>query len=180
MNSLHFDNILLISGSGRNSGKTTLACNIIKHLSKSREVIGLKISPHVHLTGKNQEIIMQEEHFSIFRESDSNSGKDSSRMLDAGAMEVYFVLCDDENLWRIEKNLIKIASKGYPVICESGSFAKRYTPGLHILVKGENPDNAKKSYRYNLEMANLVVLSEKAINEAYSQSIDYRDGWIKK
>jgi len=43
-----YPNILLVSGNGRNSGKTTLACKIIERFSKDHEITGLKISPHFH------------------------------------------------------------------------------------------------------------------------------------
>ena len=65
-----FKNILLVSGAGRNCGKTTVACNIIGQLKKEGQVIGLKITPHFHTTGNNQQIVKEGVGYKIFRETD--------------------------------------------------------------------------------------------------------------
>ncbi len=41
-------NILLIAGTGRNVGKTLLACEIIQQLSKTMAVTAIKTSSHEH------------------------------------------------------------------------------------------------------------------------------------
>ena len=41
-------NMLLIAGTGRKSGKTTLACACIAHFSKQTGIYAIKISPHTH------------------------------------------------------------------------------------------------------------------------------------
>ena len=53
-------NMVLVSGSGRNCGKTTVACNLITQLSENEFVYGLKITPHFHLTGQKQELLIEE------------------------------------------------------------------------------------------------------------------------
>jgi hypothetical protein len=155
-----FKNILLVSGSGRNCGKTTVACDIISHINKRSSVIGLKITPHFHHTDKNQEIVAEGDGYSIYKENNSVSNKDSSRMLRAGAKAVYFIKCNDEALLRIYVMLKKLLHKGIPVVCESGSFASAYKAGLHILIEGSNPDKSKKSYISNMNKADEVIRFE--------------------
>ena len=152
-----FKNILLISGAGRNCGKTTLACNIIMQLKKRGHVYGLKITPHFHTTGNMQLIVKEGVGYKIFRETDASSQKDSSRMLQAGASEVYLIQCIDIYLSEIYGHLKQLIPENYPVVCESGSFATKYKPGLHILIKSNNPDNSKKSYKSNLKKADLIL-----------------------
>lgn len=152
-----FNNILQISGSGRNCGKTTLACNIIGKLANEGKVFGLKITPHFHHTGSNQKLIGEGVGYKIFRETDKNSNKDSSRMLKAGAKEVYFIQCTDSILPEIYDELKTMIPTNSPIICESGSFANVFKPGLHLLVKGINADNSKKSYISNLKKADLII-----------------------
>ncbi len=154
-----YNNVILITGSGRNSGKTTIACHIIKQLSEKSEVIGLKISPHFHLVGKGQELIVKNQKYSIYREHGLGTRKDSSRMLFAGAKTVYFIQCTDENLEFAKNDLIKILVGNMPVVCESGSFSKVFTPGYQILVIGDNPDKTKKSFLRNLKTSDLKIMS---------------------
>lgn len=45
-------------------------------------------------------------------------------------------------------------------MCESGSFATVYQPGLHILVKSTDPDESKKSYKSNLKKAHVIITPE--------------------
>jgi hypothetical protein len=44
-----------------------------------------------------------------------------------------------------------------PVVCESGSLASVFKPGLHLLVKGKNPDKLKRSYVKNKELSDKIV-----------------------
>ena len=44
----YHSNILAISGTGRNVGKTTLTCGIIKKLGIDQKPTAVKISPHFH------------------------------------------------------------------------------------------------------------------------------------
>ncbi len=90
--------MVLLSGSGRNVGKTTLACNVIRHLSEYRTVYGLKLSPHFHKMNHLQKLIAHGEGYKVYRELDPDSGKDSAKMLAAGAREVYFIQCEDANI----------------------------------------------------------------------------------
>jgi len=179
---LEIPNILLVSGSGRNCGKTTVACNIIRHLARTEMVVGLKISPHFHPSGNKQQIVAEEEGYRIFRETDKHSGKDSSRMLNAGASEVFFIQCTDGNLHKVYEYLKKSILSDQAVVCESGSFASVYQPGLHVLIKGINADDSKKSYLSNLKLAD-VILTQKDLSETqlYSKIVFLDKKWtIKK
>ncbi|PLX14932.1 MAG: hypothetical protein C0598_00265 [Marinilabiliales bacterium] len=154
---MKLNNIILISGSGRNVGKTTLACNIIKTLSTDNDVVGLKISPHFHKTSELQKLISEGESFKVFQEFDSKQEKDSSRMLNAGAKEVFFIQCSDQEIEKAVQSLQNILTSKSPIVCESGSLAKSIDIGIHLLVKGINPDETKLSYRKNLEKADYII-----------------------
>ena len=149
--------ILLISGSGRNCGKTSLACEIIESISKRKAVIALKISPHFHQLSEQQQLLYDNNKFKIYRETDSTSGKDSSRMLKAGATDSIYLQCEDENLAEAWEKMNKFLPENRAVVCESGSLAKLFKPGLHLLVEGENPDRMKRSYLKNKELSDRIV-----------------------
>lgn len=151
------NNIILISGSGRNVGKTTLACNIIKKLSLEKDVVGLKISPHFHKTSQLQKLISEGEGFKVYQELDINSAKDSSRMLESGAVKVYFIQCSDDKIKIALESISNLLPTNSPIVCESGSFANTYEPGLHLLVVDANPDENKISYQNNLKNADQII-----------------------
>lgn len=153
----NLNNIILISGSGRNVGKTTLACNIIKKLSVNTIVFGLKISPHFHKTSELQKLISEGEGYKIYREFDKYSGKDSSKMLNSGAKEVYFMQCDDDKIKSAMNSISHLLPNDSIIVCESGSFSKTYKPGLHLLVVDEHPDDSKISYQHNLKNADKII-----------------------
>ena len=149
--------ILLISGSGRNCGKTSMACEIIESISKRKTIIALKISPHFHQLSEQQKLLFDNTKFRIYRETDSTSGKDSSRMLKAGALHSFYLQCEDENLAEAWEKMNKILPGNYAVVCESGSLAKLFKLGLHLLVEGEDPDKMKRSYLKNKELSDRIV-----------------------
>ncbi|MFK5854870.1 MAG: hypothetical protein QM503_01990 [Bacteroidota bacterium] len=175
-----FKNILLVSGSGRNIGKTTFACNIINQIKEKGYVIGLKITPHFHTTGSNQKLIEEGDGYKIYMETDIESDKDSSRMLRAGADKVYYVISDDLNLDRISDHLGRLLPANCAVVCESGSFANVFKPGLHILIVGVNTDDSKKSYISNIEKSDVVINSDVVFNSNITSDFEFTGNhWLR-
>jgi hypothetical protein len=173
-----FRNILLVSGSGRNCGKTTLCCLLINQLKKSDRVIGLKISPHFHINQQSHNIIFEGPDYTIYKETEKTSGKDSSRMLAAGAEKVYFIQCTDENLPDLYPNLKHLLPDEIPVVCESGSLANHYIPGMHILIKPIDGSSLKPSYLSNLKIADRLISANEFLLSNLNYSIIYsKDGW---
>jgi hypothetical protein len=134
-------NLLLIAGNGRNVGKTYLACKIIERLSKKQEVIGIKISPHIHPVNKGK-IIIKTNDF-IIVEEDQITQKDSSLLLQAGAQKVYFVMAVRENLEKAFFYLNEILPKK-AIVCESGGLHEFINPGLFLFVKRVEDEIVKK------------------------------------
>lgn len=149
--------LLLVSGSGRNSGKTTLACEIIKNLSLKKAVYALKISPHFHKFSEKQELLIEQKGFKIFRENDKNTSKDSSRMLQAGAEDVLYLQCEDIALKEALKSVMQYFPEGDPVVCESGSLAKYCKPGLHLLIVNVSIEENKKSFLESKRLADHII-----------------------
>ena len=150
-------NLLLISGSGRNSGKTTLVCEIIKNISSTKAVYALKISPHFHKLSEKQELLDQQKGFKIFREKDQCSNKDSSRMLRAGAADALYIQCDDLHVAAAFQNVWQLIPKNAPVVCESGSLVKYFKPGLFLLVHHVKNEEIKNAFLRNKQLADHVI-----------------------
>ncbi|MBW6492504.1 MAG: molybdenum cofactor guanylyltransferase [Lentimicrobium sp.] len=141
---LPFRNILLIAGSGRNVGKTKLACEIITYFSKKQNVIGVKISQHSHPVGAGQKIIASGDEFTVVEEM-LESSKDSSRMKQAGAKKVFYIQTIPEKLSDAINSIRNEISTG-PVVCESGGLCKIIDPGVFIFVQEDTIPENKKHY----------------------------------
>ncbi len=127
-------NFLLISGSGQNSGKTTLVCRLINAF-KEHQITAIKISPHFHAVDYELPMIEKQDAFVIFREIYEDKDKDSSLFLKAGATKVFVVFCKREALPAAIESLQQHISPATPVICESGGLAQYFQPGLHIFTQ---------------------------------------------
>jgi len=124
----------LISGNGRNSGKTTLACRLVRHFSDKLDITGIKISPHFHEQNEYEEVIYADDTTILIREIKTSGRKDSSRMLHSGAREVIFVQTRNKLLHTAVMKLNPIWESGVPVICESGGLIEYLRPGLFFMV----------------------------------------------
>ena len=150
------ESILLVSGTGRNSGKTTLVCDIINNVSQKQRVIGLKISSHFHKTSSKQIEVYSTGNCSIYEETDFNSQKDSSRMLRAGAFKVFYIQCNDSNLEKVLFEIDNIIPIELPIVCESGSLGLFCKVGLHVVVKDECYIGDKQSANANMKKADMI------------------------
>lgn len=140
----HIPNLLMIAGTGRKVGKTTLACELIWQTSLKYSVIAIKISPHFHEQAPGQHFIAQNSDYHIIEETNPNTAKDSSRMLQAGACKVYYIQTNDSNLYKTLSLVFKLVPNNLPMICESGALLRYAKPGLFLLVKPPDGQSTKK------------------------------------
>ncbi len=127
-------NILLIAGTGRNVGKTTLACKIIQHFSRNIDITGIKISPHFYQYIGKTNIIVNSKNYVLMEEINPLNNKDSSRMLKAGASKVYYMQASNYNLKRALKDILFITGNQKPIVCESGELINYLIPGIFLML----------------------------------------------
>lgn len=132
--------LLLIAGNGRNVGKTTLACKIIRRFAGETDVTGLKITPHFHPVIE-ADVVYKTDNFVIVNEKQISS-KDSSLMLQAGAKQVFFVMAKREFFHEAVEKLLQLLPKNL-IVCESGGLHDWVTPGLFFMVKHKNEEVVK-------------------------------------
>ena len=143
MNKPLYQNMILISGTGRNVGKTTLACRLIKTFCE-HGITALKISPHWHTIDTEEYILVNNDKFLILEERNGNGKKDSSKMLTSGARKVYYIQANDENLELAFNYIIEYLVQQEPIICESASLGKFIKPALHLRVTNSTEISAKE------------------------------------
>lgn len=150
-----FPNILLLCGSGQNTGKTLLACNIIQHWKQSGPVNAVKISMHRHDHDAGMELLCEAPGYSIWKEN-TISTKDSGRFLGAGAEIVLYIETDDLHLRDAFHCALSFVGRHSKIVCESGGLVKFIRPGLMLFVQlpGMDVDKDKMWLR---AMADKVV-----------------------
>lgn len=162
-------NLLIIGGTGRNVGKTTLANLLIKKFSLQIEIIGLKVSTHKKgdefLHGYH-EVKIDEASFSIKKEDGEFPLKDTAKMLAYGASCAYYIETPKESVIEAYHQFNTLYNKAnYPVVCESRSLMKYILPGIYILIIGE--DNKDRTYKNltddELNKADIIVYSKDGI-----------------
>ncbi len=139
----YFPNILLISGSGRNVGKTTFTCRTIKAFSRLG-IVAVKISPHWHIQNESKKTLLKEENTLLLEELNTGGDKDSSRMLRSGAARVYYIQnLADTGLLKAFKIIMKREGKKRPMIFESAALGKYITPAIHLHINRPVQDGDK-------------------------------------
>jgi hypothetical protein len=170
-----YNRLLIIAGTGRGSGKTTLTCLIIKHF-RHLGPLAIKISPHFHAPGEGLVYLSGDEKFNIYRESSLTGGKDSSRMLESGAWAVYYIQAYDSHVLEAFELLEGKLDPGRPVICESPSLARYAMPGVLFITDNDNVENKK-------DLGDMVHMADRTINPLAGETdlggLDFSGGgWI--
>ncbi len=155
----YFHNILIVCGSGRKVGKTTLICSIINNISKKHSIVAIKISPHFHQRSPLMQLMQpveKEEGYNIYMENNIHS-KDSSLFLQAGANPVYYIEALDQNLERAFYSVLKKTGTDKLIVIESGYLGKIIKPAILVyLKKDESITLSPKKYSIE-DKADMVL-----------------------
>ena len=130
----HHKNILLIAGTGRNSGKTTLALQVIGKFSNQHNMVAVKISPHFHRGTPGLDPIEINDRFSLYLEHDMAGTKDTARMKAAGANTVYYLEVFDIHLSEAFNVLSALLPPTAAVVVESPALGRIIKPGVYFIV----------------------------------------------
>lgn len=156
----HFSisNMILLAGAGQNVGKTSFAVAAIRHLKQLGNVVyALKITPHFH-TSNPDHLIIQTADYQVSLEKDSLGNKDSSRMLEAGADEVFFAQTKtDTALPKVFDFVNRMASENVFWVCESGGLRFFVDPGLFLYFKLKGEEPQKESAKKLMPLADRIV-----------------------
>lgn len=129
----YFPSLLLVSGTGRNSGKTTFVTSVCGEFQIDQKPVCVKISTHYHeQIGTICHLLTP--FFRIYEELTVNSQKDTARMLDAGAQRSFFIEADDDNVMVAFLFLMDLLPENVPVICESGNLRRYLVPSLFVIL----------------------------------------------
>lgn len=141
---IDYPNILLLSGTARNVGKTTFVCKLLKHF-KDHRIITVKVSPHWHEVKQGNILIHDPGSLMLVRENVTDSYKDTSRMLRCGAHKVFYLQhTSDEALLKGFHYLMDTADSEFPMIFETAVLGKYIKPGLHFRITAIKTEPSRK------------------------------------
>jgi hypothetical protein len=135
-------NLLLIAGEGTKSGKTSMACRVIRQFQELK-ITAVKITPHFHETTPGLLLVTEKSGFAVYEETAMDGLKDTSRMLSAGADKVYFAKVRDEGLREAFGEIMKLVDPGTPIICESPALRNFAEPGVFIIMASDSTNKLK-------------------------------------
>jgi hypothetical protein len=168
-------NILLISGSGRNVGKTSFICGVISG-NVGQKIIAVKITPHFHEPTHGLEVISVNKNYRVYLETDPDSGKDSSLFLRSGAEKVFYIQTTDQYLAEAFSIAISGCDPNLPIITESAALRKYITTGLYLFIQNKSAE-VKPSALEMQKMADRTVLNSGAEFSLNPKSISFNQSW---
>ena len=154
--------IVAVSGLSSNTVKTTLACQLIQRLP---EWEAIKITRgHYRSCGKDpsgccvSDLLREQPLIRSGHEANYEFGKDTGRFWDAGAVNVHWVIVDENQVEAgINETLSRVKSAG--VIVEGNSFLEYVEPDFAIMCARAGENKLKSSARRNLQKADALYLS---------------------
>ena len=157
-------NFLIIGSTGRNTGKTEFACRIIEKNAPQKELIGVKVIP----VDKNEGVCHRPMEgcglcdsltgdYKIIEETTTDSLKDTSRMLSAGAKRAYLLIVDRNSLQKGIDAVLRILPNNALVVIESNTIRKVIEPGLFLVIKELTNHSVKQSCAEVIEFADKIV-----------------------
>jgi hypothetical protein len=161
--------MLMIGATGRNTGKTELACQIIRNQAAQASIAALKVTTVVRTDGSCPRggagcgvCSSLAESWCVTRELDADSDKDTSRLLESGAREAYWLRVREEALRDGAVGLLAHIPAGWASVCESNSLSRVVEPGLFLQVRAASERAVKTSARAVTSLADRVVVSDGA------------------
>jgi molybdopterin-guanine dinucleotide biosynthesis protein len=172
--------LIAVGGHTRSIGKTQLVCDLIAALPQAHWLAG-KITQYGHgvcaTNGHDCDCAPTEHIVALDWESESQSGTDSARFLQAGAVRSFWLRTKQgylaEGMAPLRQALSEVAQAdgrdGINVIVESNSLLQFVKPSLYVTVFDPARDDFKDSARQMLDRADVLVFRRGLDNGATSQ-----------
>ena len=154
--------IVAVSGLSSNTGKTTLACELIRRLPGWEAI---KVTRgHYRSCGKDpsgccvSDLLRDEPLIRSGREANYQFGKDTGRFWDAGAANVHWVIVGEDQVEAgITRALERVQAAG--VVVEGNSFLDYIEADFAIICARAGENKIKTSGRRTMARANALYLS---------------------
>jgi molybdopterin-guanine dinucleotide biosynthesis protein A len=163
---IKLNRMLMIGSAGANVGKTELACALIRKFGKTSDITGIKVTTIKEKDGQCPRggdgcgvCSSLDGDFYIIEETNSESKKDTARLLAAGAKRVFWLRVMKKSLKEGLTALLEIIGPEAISICESNSLRQVVEPGLFLMVKASNSKSWKSSARNAKKHADKIIIT---------------------
>lgn len=175
--------MLLVGSVGRNLGKTTLACHLIKACSFAHPVTGVKVT-----VIREEEACCPrggsgcgvcgglEQPFLLTEEQVEEGDKDTRRMKAAGARKVWWLRVRSRALEEALDVLEERIGPGNAVICESNSLRLAVHPGLFLMVCDDADGPVKATARAVIHLADRQVRTDGRRHDLDTRHLSFHHG----
>ena len=159
---VNYPQVLEIGSTGRNSGKTFFAKDIIMRYKDKYPIVALKIITIRGARGVCQRggvgcgiCTSIDEGYELIEETNARGKKDTMELLKSGCQKAYLLKAFEDSLLKGFEAFLKEIDAETLVICESNSLRKYILPGLFVMIN--NQRGMKKSAEEVLEQADFVI-----------------------
>ncbi|MDR7811650.1 hypothetical protein [Lacrimispora sp.] len=171
--------MVLIGATGRNSGKTTLALQIIHAFKDILPVVAFKL-----ITIRNQGDICPrggqgcgicqglKGSFDITLETGTGT-KDTMLLKKAGANQVYLIRAYKENLREALEEALKLVPNDSLILCESNSVRLVAEPALFVMIQSTS-SSIKPTAEAVMEYADVILPQDEVCFENFVQGELYQ------
>jgi len=164
---IKLDGMLMIGSAGTNAGKTEFACSLLSRFGGSNNITGIKVTAIEERDGQCPRggegcgvCSSLDGAYSITEETDSSSGKDTARLLAAGAGRVFWLRAMKAHMKDAATSLLDIIGPDAISICESNSLRHVVEPGLFLIVENNDQKVWKDSALQVKTYADRIVVSD--------------------
>lgn len=157
-------NFIILGATGCNTGKTEFACRLIKRLSATHSVYGVKAISIKRDEGACPRggtgcgvCSSLNSDFEIVRETVADNVKDTQRMLEAGAEKVFMLKVFTDSLRQGVDALMEQLPESAMVVCESNTLRNIIEPGLFFVIKNLAENTIKPSCAAVIQHASKII-----------------------
>ena len=158
------ERLILIGSTGRNSGKTFLASELIRRFN-GETVTVLKITGIESRNGpcprggQGCGACAIAGDFCLDEEFSGDGTKDTSLLLAAGAKRVFWLRCLRAALDRGFAAFLERSGGTGPIICESNSLREVVNPAFFVMIRNSGRKNVKPSAQKVAEKSDFILQS---------------------
>ena len=179
----NYPQLLEIGSTGRNSGKTFFAKDIILRLKDEHELVALKI-----ITIKGARGVCQrgevgcgictsiDQGYELIEEKNARGKKDTMEMLKSGCKRVFMLKAFEDSLMDGFQAFMEEVGQEAMIICESNSLRNLVIPGQFVMI--DNQKGMKKSAQMVIDHADFIIETEKVLDSKTTVGIE-NHAWVQ-
>ena len=151
------NNMIIVGGSHRQSGKTEIACHIIKKLVKKGPVVCLKVCCHDANDARDIKADFMLDDYWLVKEEPSEGTKSTDKMYAIGASAVYRLIVMKEALPEAFQLFLDEEKQDKMVVCESNSLRELVEPAMFVFVDKKSDEKEKNSSSRVRQYADVII-----------------------